>query len=157
MAKALKFPRPLFHDAETTLCKCCSTSAYNLEARSPLRKDRSHRIHTSHSFDGTVLTNVQRHHHLEIIFSSDLRWEAHVDHVLDRAAPLLHTLTHLRSNLSRRVLPLYYSPFVRPMVQYAGIAWSKIRSILNDRLERFQWRAVKIILRRPSFTSSDHQ
>ena len=58
--------------------------------------------------------------------------------------------------LSRKALILYYSLFIRPVVEYACIAWPKLSAHLRNRLERFQRRAFKVILRKPLFEPSDH-
>ena len=42
------------------------------------------------------------------------------------------------------------------MVEYACIAWPKLSAHLRNRLERFQRRAFKVILRKPLFEPSDH-
>ena len=51
---------------------------------------------------------------------------------------------------------LYYSLYIRPVVEYACIAWPKLSAHLRNRLERFQRRAFKVILRKPLFEPSDH-
>ena len=44
----------------------------------------------------------------------------------------------------------------RPVVEYTCIAWPKLSAHLRNRLERFQRRASKVILRKPLFEPSDH-
>lgn len=108
------------------------------------------------SLDGSSLRKVQSQRHLGVILSSDLRWSQHVDHVLAKASPLLGTLARLRTSLSQGALSVYYKVYIRPVLEYASVAWSNLPAHLRDRMERFQRRAAKIILRKPLFLPSDH-
>ena len=106
--------------------------------------------------NGTQLRKVEEQRHLGLILSSDLRWSKHTNRVLSKAARLLHTLRRLRNLLSRRALVLYYCLYIRPVIEYASVAWPKLPAHLRDRLERFQRRALKIIIRKPIFQHCDH-
>ena len=108
------------------------------------------------NLNGNALSTVSEHRHLGLILSSDLRWSAHIDKILSKAGRLLYTIIRLRRTLSRKALILYYSLYIRPVVEYACIAWPKLSAHLRNRLERFQRRAFKVILRKPLFEPSDH-
>ena len=49
-----------------------------------------------------------------------------------------------------------YLTYIRPILEYACTAWGNLGTTQVDRLERFQRRAAKIILRRPLFAPSNH-
>ena len=126
------------------------------------------------NLNGNALSTVNEHRHLGLILSSDLRWSAHIDKILSKAGRLLYTIIRLRRTLSRKALILYYSlyirlggsgkkkvflfhyPLITPVVVYACIAWPKLSAHLRNRLERFQRRAFKVILRKHLFEPSDH-
>ena len=108
------------------------------------------------NLNGNALSTVNEDRHLNLILSSDLRWSAHIDKILSKAGRLLYTIIRLRHTLSRKALILYYSLYIRPVVEYACIAWPKLSAHLRNRLERFQRRAFKVILRKPLFEPSDH-
>ena len=57
---------------------------------------------------------------------------------------------------SRRSLSHMYLTYIRPILEYACTAWGNLGTTQVDRLERFQRRAAKIILRRPLFVPSNH-
>ena len=65
-------------------------------------------------------------------------------------------MRRLRNSLSRQALLFYYCQYIRPVIEYASVAWPKLPAHLRDRLERFQRRALKIIIRKPIFQHCDH-
>ena len=103
-----------------------------------------------------ALTKVQSHRHLGVILSHDLRWSNHVDYILTKATRLLSVLRRLRSSLDQESLSHMYLTYIRPILEYACTAWGNLGTTQVDRLERFQRRAAKIILRRPLFAPSNH-
>ena len=108
------------------------------------------------NLNGTPLRKVEEQHHLGLILLSDLRWTEHTNRVLSKAARLLHTLRRLRNSLPRQALLLYYCLYIRPLIEYASVAWPKLPAHVRDDLERFQRRALKIIIRKPIFQHCDH-
>ena len=96
------------------------------------------------NLNSNALSTVNEHRHLGLILSSDLRWSAHIDKILSKAGRLLYTIIRLRRTLSRKALILYYSLYIRPVVEYACMAWPKLSAHLRNRLERFQRRAFKV-------------
>ena len=108
------------------------------------------------NLNGNTLKKVRMQRHLGLVLTSDLRWTAHVNQVLSKAARLLHTLKRLLCTLSKAALTLYYCLYICPVVEYGCVAWPKLPAHLRDRLERFQRRAFKVILRKPLFEHCDH-
>ena len=69
--------------------------------------------------NGTAIPRVQRHVHLGITITSDLRWNDHVATVLKKVAPALHlslTLAY-RHQLPRAVIRKFYVAFMRPRME----------------------------------------
>ena len=59
------------------------------------------------NLNGNTLEKVRmQRHDLGLVLTSDLRWTAHVNQVLSKAARLLHTLKRLRCTLSKAALTL---------------------------------------------------
>ena len=102
-----------------------------------------------------ALTKVQSHRHLGVILSHDLRWSNHVDYILTKATRLLSGLRRLRSSLDQESLSHMYLTYISPILEYACTAWGNLGTTQVDRLERFQRRAAKIILRRLLFVPSN--
>ena len=59
--------------------------------------------------NGNTLKKVRIQKHLGQVLTSDLRWTAHVNQVLSKAARLLHTLKRVRCTLSKATLTLLLS------------------------------------------------
>ena len=74
------------------------------------------------NIDGFHLKQVKQQRHLGVIFSSDLRWTSHVEHLLAKTTPLLGTLMKLRSSLSTKALSVYYTLYIRPVLEYTSLA-----------------------------------
>ena len=111
--------------------------------RRPLPTDFS--IHLNDS----PLRKVEDQRHLGLLLSADLRWTLHVNRALSKGARFLHTVRRLRGSLSlsKQALTFYYCSYIRPVLEYASIAWPGLPAHLRDRLERFQRQVFKVILR----------
>ena len=59
------------------------------------------------NLNGNTLKKVRMQRHLGLVLTSDLRWTAHVNQLLSKAARLLHTLKRLRCTLSKAALTVY--------------------------------------------------
>ena len=103
---------------------------------------------------GPALINNKRQ--LGLVLAANLRWTLHVNRVLSKGARLLHTVRRLRGSLSKQALTFYYCSYIRPVLKYAAIAWPGLPAHLRCRLERFQRRVFKVILRLLVFEHSDH-
>ena len=56
------------------------------------------------NLNGNTLKKVRMQRHLGLVLTSDLRWTAHVNQVLSKAARLVHTLKRLLCTLSLKLL-----------------------------------------------------
>lgn len=105
---------------------------------------------------GEPLPRGSQQRHLGTIISADLRWSHHISHILNKARRLLGVLKRLRSSLSQQGLLRFYKTYIRPILEYADIAWSGLPQCQADRLEHFQLRAARIILSKPLFSHTSH-
>ena len=75
--------------------------------------------------NGTAIPRVQRHVHLGMTITSDLRWNDHVATVLKKVAPALHlslTLAY-RHQLPPAVIRKFYDVLIRPGMEYCNAVW----------------------------------
>ena len=104
----------------------------------------------------TVLSVVSEHRHLGMLFQQNLCWDSHIHHVLAKASGRLWQFHRLRSSLNSRAMLYLYRSYIRPIVEYASLAYSSLSTTLSDCLERFQRKAARICLRLPLFTPVQH-
>ena len=73
------------------------------------------------SFFGANLESVSIHKHLGLTFSSDLKWNNHVNVINARADKRLCQLEALRFKLNRKYLEILYISYIRPIVKYVNV------------------------------------
>ena len=86
------------------------------------------------SFSGANLDSVSVHRHLVLTFSSDLKWNNHVDDINARADKRLCQFEALRFKLNRKTLEIVYISYIRPIVEYSDVAFDNISDGDNTRL-----------------------
>ena len=97
------------------------------------------------SASGANLESVSVHKHLGLTFSSDLKWNNHVDDINARADKRLCQLEALRFKLNRKTLEILYISYIQPIVEYSDVAFDNISDGDNTLLERIQKRAGKTV------------
>ena len=108
------------------------------------------------TIDGKPLDSVFSHKVLGLTLQSDLRWNAHVDSIVPKAAKRLYIPRILRcSDVSTTNLVTVYVPLIRPLLENGCIVWHfSLPLCLSDRLESIQKRALTIILTHYSYASA---
>ena len=94
---------------------------------------------------GTNLENVESIKYLEVIITSDLRWDTHVSNVCTKAN---RTLGFLKRNLyfcPKEVKEAAYKGFVRPVLDYGGSSWDPPGVVLQEELEIVEKRATRFM------------
>ena len=92
----------------------------------------------------TRITEVDNHKHLGIIFSNDLSWDHHVQHIVAKAGERVDILSRLMYKVDRKTLQTMYFSFIRPKLEYADVVWSNVTEGQSDIIEMVQKRAARI-------------
>ena len=81
---------------------------------------------------------------LGLTIQSDLRWNAHVDFIVPKAAKRLYILRILRcSNVTTTDLVTVYVTLITPLLEYGCIVWHfSVPLCLSDRLESIKKRVL---------------
>ena len=85
---------------------------------------------------------------LGVIISDDLKWNAHVEYVIAKAAKRLYELRLLKRAgvMPEDMLKVYiYTYNIRSVLEYAAHVWQDIPACLSDAIESIQKRALRII------------
>ena len=101
--------------------------------------------------------SVSSHKVLGLTLQSDLRWNAHLDSIVPKAAKRLYILHILRcSGVSTSDLVTVLSvTLIRPLLEYGCIVWHfSLPLCLSDRLQSIQKRALGIILPHCSYAAA---
>ena len=80
-------------------------------------------IHPPLYMGNTMITEVDSHKHLGIIFTNDMSWNYHIKTIVDKAYKRLGILRKHKFNLDRRSLDKIYKVFIRPLIEYGNIIW----------------------------------
>ena len=91
-----------------------------------------------------------------VYLQSDLKWNAHIDSIVKKAAPRLYYLRQLkRSKATVDDMLKFYLSIVRPVLEYAAPVWSSsLPEYLVYRIEQVQKRALRIILPHLDYTEA---
>ena len=89
---------------------------------------------------------------LGVIISDDLKWNAHVEYVIAKAAKTLYALRLLkRAGVMPEDMLKVYTYNIRSVLEYAAQVWQNIPAYLSDAIESIQRRALRIIFPKSSY------
>ena len=96
-------------------------------------------------FDGVEIKFVPNHKHLGLIFCDNMKWNAHIESILDRASRMIGIMGKLKYVFSRPALNQTYISFIRPVLEYASIVWDGCTDEQRNSLEKLQNEIARIV------------
>ena len=101
------------------------------------------------------IEKVQQYTHLGVIFTTNMTWTAHIEHLCAKINKRLGLLKRIKHLLPLYARLLYYNSLVLPLFDYGDLVWGdKNNCTLMQDLQIFQAKAAKIILDRSPFLSA---
>ena len=97
------------------------------------------------SIHGCAINQVCNHKHLGLTISETLTWSAHVDSVISKASTRIGFLRRLKHRTSPSVVRELYLYCIRPIMEYASVAWAGLTKTNVQRLERCNRNAARLI------------
>ena len=97
-------------------------------------------------FDGSPIKQVKEHCHLGLHFSSDMKWNTHVNNICKRASQRNCILQKFKYRLPRKSLETIYKTMIRPILEYADVVFDGCGTVLTQRLESIQYNAARTCL-----------
>ena len=89
---------------------------------------------------------------LGVIISDDLKWNTHVEYVINKAAKRLYALRLLkRAGVMPEDILKVYTCNIRSVLEYAAQVWQDIPAYLSDAIESIQRRGLRIIFPNSSY------
>lgn len=107
--------------------------------RSPLSCD--------YYISGSNIGRTDHYKYLGVILTSNLSWNAHIDHITNKASKTLGLLRKSLYMATWETKLMAYNSFVRPQLEYAAIIWNPHQMYLKKSLDAVQNRAIRFILR----------
>ena len=105
--------------------------------------------------DCNTIETVNTYKLLGVHISSDLKWNCHVEYITKKANKRLYLLRILkRSGAPQIQLVKVYVSLIRPILEYAVPAWQNIPDHLQEKIERMQKRALRIIFPDASYSKA---
>ena len=110
------------------------------------------------SIGNKEVERVRTYKLLGVIISDDLKWNAHAEYVIAKAAKRLSALRLLKrvGVMPKDILKVYLCN-VRSVLEYAVQVWQDIPAYLSDAIESIQRRALGIIFPNSSYQQELHQ
>lgn len=109
----------------------------------------------SFTFNDRTIPVVTSHKHLGVTFSSDAKWNTHVENITSSISRHLNALRKLKFKLNRHNLEKLYIIYIRPIFEYASELWDNCGICNIDKLEKLQLDAARIVTGLPVFTKSE--
>ena len=69
------------------------------------------------------IDEVENHLYLGLVFSNNLKWNAHISHASLKARKRLSAMTYLKFKLDRKSLEIMFRSFVQPIMEYGNTVW----------------------------------
>ena len=94
---------------------------------------------------GQEIKSVQEHKHLGIVLSHNLRWNAHIDDIVNRCSKKVNMMKAFKYELDRKSLETIYLSFIRPTIEYGDILYAGTYESDLCKLDRIQVDAMRIV------------
>ena len=101
------------------------------------------------TMDNTILQIVDAHRHLEVILTSNNKWNKYIDSIIESASKQLRNIVSRKTCSVNFIAPTY----IRPLLEYASEVWNGCTQIDVNRLEQIQLTAAQIVTGLPVFSS----
>lgn len=117
------------------------------ELRISFTKNRNQSNYNNISIDGKGIDLVSEYKILGLIVSQDLKWNAHVQHIVLKASKRIYLLKELkRASIPAADLLTFYTSCIRPVLEYACVVYHHaLPAYLVDDIEYIQKRCLRII------------
>ncbi len=113
-----------------------------------------HNDHISIEIDGKAIERVYETKSLGLQIDEHLTWARHVENVSKKIASAIGALKRVRQFIDTDTALKIYIALIQPYFDYCGAVWDGLNITLNDKLQKLQNRAARIITKSRYDTSS---
>ena len=75
--------------------------------------------------NGVQVSPASDHIHLGSLLSGNGTWQSHIEYMTAKALKRINIMRKLKFDLERKVLETIYLSFIRPILEFADIVWTK--------------------------------
>ena len=93
--------------------------------------------------------------YLGVVFDKHLTWKSQADHICKKVAARIGILRRIGSCLTTKAALTVYNTIILSIFDYCDTTWSGILQQDQDRMQRLQKRAAKVIVKDPTIHSSE--
>lgn len=97
------------------------------------------------SINGKSITNVESCKYLGIIFDNKMKWDKHIEYILNKTKYLVFIFHKLSKIMSTEILMMLYYAFFHSIINYGIIAWGGAYSNCLNLLKNHQKKLLKIV------------
>ena len=112
-------------------------------------------MHPSISMNNQIITGVDNHKHLRIVFQSNCSWHEHLNMITSKTWQCINIMRKLKFMLDKKSLQSIYFAFVRPVLEYADVVWDNCTKYEEEELEKIQLEAARIVTGTTKLVSVD--
>lgn len=102
-------------------------------------------MHPPIAMNNQIITEVENHKHLGVIFQSNCTWHEHLNMIISKAWQRIYVMRKLKFMLDRKPLQSIYFAFIRPVLEYADVVWGNCTKYEEEELEKIQLEAARIV------------
>lgn len=99
----------------------------------------------NYTLNQQVIKRVESIKYLGVVLTSNLKWESHINAVVNKAMRTLGLIKHTLFNADVKIKLLAYKTLCRPLLEYASASWDPYLKKDVESLEMVQKRAVRFI------------
>ena len=71
-------------------------------------------------FEDNMISTIESHRHLGVTFSTDAKWNAHIENIVSSVSKHINILRKLKFKINRSNLEKLYLVYIRPIFEYAS-------------------------------------
>lgn len=121
-----------------------------------LSRKINRQIHPAITMNNQIITEVENHKHLGVVFQSNCTWHEHLNMIISKAWQRINVMRKLKFVLDRKSLQCIYFSFIRPVLEYADVVWDNCTKYEEDELEKIQLEAARIVTGTTKLVSIDN-
>ena len=92
--------------------------------------------------NGVPLKQVKQECYLGMVLASNMSWKEHIHRSTAKASKKIGILYNMKDKLSRSAKTVYYTSFIRPLLEYGSAVFDNCTAFESHSLERVQRRAA---------------